>query len=113
MATALLARKQTPMDHLRPLPMPNPLDASGVVTWVHLGDLHMKDEDAPNAADLRSIVADLNRDFGDGLAFVYLPGDNADDGSAASYAIVRKALEELVVPWFAIVGDHRRPRAVV
>ncbi len=66
----------------------------------------MMGEDGQNFTDLQAVVADLNRDFAPSLAFVFLPGDNADDGSVASYTAVRKALESLTLPWFAIVGDH-------
>lgn len=66
----------------------------------------MKGEDGQNFADLQAIVQELDRDAGPSLSFVYLPGDNADDGSVASYGTVRKALDRLSVPWIAIVGDH-------
>ena len=42
----------------------------------------------------------------DSISFVYLPGDNADHGSAEEYELVREAMDRLVVPWYAIVGDH-------
>ncbi len=85
---------------------PTPRDASGVVSWIHVGDLHMLGDDGQNSADLNAIIDEVNRDFANGLSFVFLPGDNADDRSVRSHQTVRKTLNRLNVPWCAIVGDH-------
>ena len=46
------------------------------------------------------------RAMGEEVSSAFLPGDTADDGSRAAYAVVRGELDRLNVPWCAIVGDH-------
>jgi Icc protein len=47
------------------------------------------------------------------IDFVYLPGDNADDGTPEQFRIVRDVLSRLVAPWQAIPGDHDfKPRSL-
>ena len=81
-------------------------DAAGVVSWVHLGDLHMTKAGEQNHLDLAEIVNEVNQAFSDSVSFVFLPGDVADDGSRSAYAVVRGELDRLKVPWCAIIGDH-------
>ena len=81
-------------------------DAAGVLTWIHIGDLHMTDAGEQNHLDLVTIIAEINAAFANSVAFVYIPGDVADQGSAAQYTVVRNALDALTVPWCSIVGDH-------
>jgi len=78
---------------------PQSPDAAGVISWIHLGDLHMTKPDEQNHLDLAEIVDEVNRAFCGSVSFVFLPGDVADDGSRAAY-------DRLNVPWCAIVGDH-------
>lgn len=85
---------------------PNSPDVAGVVSWVHLGDLHMTKAGEQNHLDLADIVNEVNQAFIDSVSFVFLPGDVADDGSRAAYAVVRGELDRLKVPWCAIIGDH-------
>ncbi len=85
---------------------PNSPDAAGVVSWVHFGDLHMTKAGEQNHLDLAEITNEVNRAFADSVSFVFLPGDVADDGSRAAYAVVRGELDRLTVPWCAIIGDH-------
>ena len=85
---------------------PYPPDAAGVISWIHLGDLHMTKAGEQNHLDLGQIVDEINQTFADSISFVYLPGDVADDGSRAAYAVVRGELDRLNSPWCAIVGDH-------
>ncbi|MBB5345092.1 metallophosphoesterase family protein [Tunturibacter empetritectus] len=81
-------------------------DAAGVLSWIHIGDLHMTKAGEQNHLDLVSIVEEINRAFTGSLAFVYIPGDVADDGSVTEYRVVREALDRLQVPWCSIIGDH-------
>ena len=81
-------------------------DAAGVISWVHFGDLHMTKAGEQNQRDLAEIVNEVNRAFAGSVSFVFLPGDVADDGSRAAYAVVRGELDRLNVPWCAIIGDH-------
>jgi 3',5'-cyclic-AMP phosphodiesterase len=85
---------------------PHPADAAGVLSWVHFGDLHMTAAGEQNDLDLQAIVATVNRLFAGSVAFAFLPGDVADDGSREAYAVVRNALAPLSLPWCSIVGDH-------
>jgi 3',5'-cyclic-AMP phosphodiesterase len=85
---------------------PQSPDEAGVISWVHLGDLHMTEAGEQNHLDLAKIVNEVNRAFASSVSFVFLPGDVADDGSRAAYAVVRGELDRLNVPWCAIVGDH-------
>ncbi len=85
---------------------PNPPDAAGVISWVHLGDLHMRAAGEQNDLDLQAIVKEVNSAFEKSVSFVFLPGDNADHGDASTYKIIRRSLDALTVPWCAIVGDH-------
>ncbi len=86
--------------------LPQPPDAAGVISWVHVGDLHMTAAGEQNHRDLISLVEEVNRAFAASISFVYLPGDVADHGSAAEYGVVRAALDKLNAPWCCIVGDH-------
>src|ERR1019366_5105190 len=85
---------------------PAPPDSAGVVSWVHIGDLHMTRAGEQNYLDLDAIADEINEVFAGTVSFVYLPGDVADDGSRAAYGVVRGLLDRLQVPWCAIVGDH-------
>jgi predicted phosphodiesterase len=85
---------------------PQSPDEAGVISWVHLGDLHMTKAGEQNHLDLAEIVDEVNKAFAGSVSFVFLPGDVADDGSRAAYGVVRRELDRLNVPWCAIVGDH-------
>ncbi len=75
-----------------------------ILAFAHIGDLHITHADADNARDLDAIVAQLGQV--EGLDFVYLPGDNADNGTPAQYALVKAALAPLSLPVHVITGDH-------
>ena len=94
-----------PLAPKRPFQPKSP-DSAGVVSWVHVGDLHMTKAGEQNHLDLAKIVDEVNQAFAETVSFVYLPGDVADDGSRSAYAIVRSELDRLKVPWCAIIGDH-------
>lgn len=75
-----------------------------ILAFAHIGDLHLTDADSDNARDYCAIVDQLNAV--DGLDFVYLPGDNADNGTPDQYALVRAGLDRLRHPAHVITGDH-------
>ena len=85
---------------------PNSPDSAGVISWVHFGDLHMESVDGQNYQDLFALVLKVNQHFAQSASFAFFPGDNADEGSAAQYEVVRSVLDRLQLPWRAIVGDH-------
>ncbi len=80
--------------------------ASQVVSWVHIGDLHMVDTTLSNYTDLQTIVSDINSSMKDGINFAYLPGDNANDGTEAEYQLIHSVIQNLQVPLKAVPGDH-------
>jgi hypothetical protein len=94
------------MKGIQSMPEPRQPDASGVVSWAHIGDLHITARGEQNYQDLQKIVEDVNRMFVGSLNFVYLPGDQAEHGLPAEYELVRSALDRLEAPWFSILGDH-------
>ncbi len=85
---------------------PNRPDTAGVVSWIHLGDLHMTLAGEQNDLDLTAMIEDINAAFSDSISFVYLPGDVAEHGDSDAYRVVRQSLDRLQVPWCAIIGDH-------
>jgi Icc protein len=77
-----------------------------LLSWLHFGDLHIKGADEENYRDLRRIVA-LTKCLPSGsLDFAVLPGDNADDGTAEQFHLVRAAVAELRLPLHILTGDH-------
>ena len=76
------------------------------ITWLHIGDLHLKTKAAPNLRDLQQIVAAAAALPPGTLDFVLLPGDNADDGTPEQYRLVRSALSPLPLPLHVLPGDH-------
>jgi Icc protein len=81
--------------------------------FLQIGDLHITDAGLQNHLDLRRIVEEVNGNTGGKIDFVYLPGDNADDGTPEQFRIVRDELSHLTAPWHAIPGDHDfKPRSL-
>jgi 3',5'-cyclic-AMP phosphodiesterase len=81
--------------------------------FLQIGDLHITDAGLQNHLDLRRVVDEVNGNTASKIDFVYLPGDNADDGTAQQFRIVRNELSRLVAPWHAIPGDHDfKPRSL-
>ncbi len=78
----------------------------GVLSWLHIGDLHIAGAEEQNHRDLRRIVA-LANDLPQGsLDFAFLPGDNADDGTTEQFGLVRDAVAGLGLPLHILPGDH-------
>jgi hypothetical protein len=48
----------------------------------------------------------MNAHLAGQIDFCVLPGDNADDGAAAQYALIRRELADFVIPVHVIPGDH-------
>lgn len=82
----------------------------GVFAFAHIGDLHLERPGDPNALDLQAILAEVAGLHRHGLLdFAYLPGDLAEDGWAAQYRILIKALAaHPKLPIRLIAGDHDR-----
>lgn len=84
--------------------------ARGPFVFAHIGDLHLEQPQAPNAADLRTCLSELAGLHAQGLVdFAYLPGDLAENGRQAEYAILEQALKaHPKLPVRLIAGDHDR-----
>jgi Icc protein len=81
--------------------------------FLQIGDLHITDAGLQNHLDLRRIVEEVNGNTGGKIDFIYLPGDNADDGTPEQFRIVGDELSRLTAPWHAIPGDHDfKPRSL-
>ena len=61
---------------IRPF-QPRSADAAGVISWVHLGDLHMTRAGEQNHLDLAEIVNEVNRAFAGSGSFVFPPTTDA------------------------------------
>ena len=79
---------------------------TGILSWLHIGDLHIDKPDGQNLSDLRWIVALANDLPPNSFDFVLLPGDNAENGTAAQFKLVRDALAPLRLPLHILPGDH-------
>lgn len=79
---------------------------NGMLTWLHIGDLHVTNDAGQNLHDLRRIVALANTLSPGLLDFAVLPGDNADDGTEEQFRLVRKAVAPLRLPLHVLPGDH-------
>ncbi len=84
-----------------------------VLSWLHIGDLHVTREAEQNYLDLKRIV-DLAKGLPAGsVDFALLPGDNADDGTPEQFRLVRDAVAPLPLPLHILPGDHDfKPRAL-
>ncbi|MCJ2048198.1 metallophosphoesterase family protein [Methylobacterium sp. J-070] len=81
-----------------------------VFAFAHIGDLHLECAGDRNAEDLRAILHEVDGLHRRGLLdFAYLPGDLAEDGLPAQYAILTEALAaHPELPVRLIPGDHDR-----
>jgi Icc protein len=83
-----------------------------LLRFIQIGDLHITGA-GQNHSDLRRIVDEVNHNAAGKVDFVYLPGDNADDGTPEQFRVVHDELSRLVPPWHAIPGDHDfKPRSL-
>ena len=74
--------------------------------YAHIGDLHITKAKEQNYIDLLSIIAQIETQCSNQLDFVFLPGDNADNGLPEQYKLVETALKMLSIPVYIIPGDH-------
>ncbi|WP_345817220.1 metallophosphoesterase (plasmid) [Paraburkholderia sp. PREW-6R] len=78
-----------------------------MLSWVHFGDLHASSEDNyESLAHLRAMVRLVNRRLADRVNFVFLPGDNANNGMPEQFQRISGALSDLKLPFHVIPGDH-------
>ena len=66
-------------------------EGDDVLSWLHIGDLHITLATERNYRDLQRIV-DLARGLPEGsVDFAVLPGDNADDGTPEQFRLPEAA----------------------
>jgi 3',5'-cyclic-AMP phosphodiesterase len=79
---------------------------NAIMTWLHIGDLHTVSAEEENYTNLCRIVQ-LIKDLSErSIDFIFLPGDNADDGTAEQFALVHEAVSSLTQPIHILPGDH-------
>ncbi len=83
-----------------------PASSNGVLSWLHIGDLHLTAAGDENHRDLNRIVALANALPPGSLDFALLPGDDAEDGTAEQYQLVRASVAPLQLPLHILPGDH-------
>ena len=79
---------------------------NAVLSWLHVGDLHIARAGEQNHQDLRRIVGLAKMLPPGSLDFAVLPGDNADDGTPEQFGLVRDAVASLGLPLHILAGDH-------
>ena len=84
----------------------NMVDTQQVLSWMHIGDLHLTEADQPNYRDLQKLLAEADANLAQAIDFVVLPGDNAEDGTEAQFLLVRDVIETLKIPLHILPGDH-------
>ena len=78
-----------------------------MLSWLHFGDLHVsQDDNFSSLHDLEKLIADANQNLADQVDFAFLPGDNANNGTADQYRRIRQAVSRLDIPLHVIPGDH-------
>ena len=77
------------------------------LSWVHFGDLHVDAADGYQGSErFAALTAIARRHLRDGVDFAFLPGDNANHGTADQYRRIGEAMAGLDLPWHVIAGDH-------
>ncbi|RVU17850.1 metallophosphoesterase family protein [Methylobacterium oryzihabitans] len=92
----------------------NPPGEGDPFVLLHVGDLHLTTPEAASARDLDAILARIAGLPRAAFDFAYLPGDIAEDGTQAQYAILRAALARHPdLPVRLIPGDHDRQHGTI
>jgi Icc protein len=79
---------------------------NSVLTWFHIGDLHLTRAGEQNHADFKTLASLASALPAGSVDFVFLAGDNADDGKPEQYEVVREILAPLTLPLHVLPGDH-------
>ncbi len=77
-----------------------------VLSWLHIGDLHLTEAGEANHRDLARVVALAERLPPGSVDFTLLPGDTAEDGAAPQFRLARDAVAPLRLPLHVLTGDH-------
>jgi 3',5'-cyclic-AMP phosphodiesterase len=77
-----------------------------VLSWLHIGDLHITTAGEENYRDLMRIINLVGYLPARSLDFALLPGDNADDGTEEQFELLRDVIAPLTLPIHVLSGDH-------
>ena len=77
-----------------------------MLSWLHIGDLHLTEAGCESHRDLQRIVTLAGGLPPGSLDFALLPGDNADNGTPEQFRLVRDAVAGLALPLHILPGDH-------
>ena len=77
-----------------------------MLTWLHIGDLHLTEAHEQNYRDFQRLVAAIDDLHPGDIDFAILPGDNADDGTREQFQLVWEAIARLRLPLHILPGDH-------
>lgn len=78
----------------------------GVVSWAHIGDLHITTPEEKGYTDFQILVKQANQYLAGSVNFVFLPGDNANEGDEQEYQLIKRVTDRLQIPLVAVPGDH-------
>lgn len=81
-------------------------NSPGVVSWAHIGDLHITTASEPGYGNFQTLVKQANEYLAGSVNFVFLPGDNANEGAEEEYQLIKRVTDQLHIPLFAVPGDH-------
>lgn len=79
---------------------------TGSIAWLHVGDLHADAADGWLGVERLGAIVSGIAEHGVAADFLFLPGDNANHGTAEQYSRIVDALAPLDLPWRVIPGDH-------
>jgi Icc protein len=82
------------------------LDETGILSWLHFGDLHITEQHEENYRDFLALIDHADAHIADSVNFAVLPGDNAEKATEEQYRLVRRAVDKLGIALFIISGDH-------
>jgi hypothetical protein len=57
------------------------LDETGILSWLHFGDLHITEQHEENYRDFLVLIDHTNTHIAGAVDFAVLPGDNAEKGT--------------------------------
>ncbi len=89
-----------------PLAQPGLPEVDRLLAFAHIGDPHLTDAKQRNFIDYMAIIAQIEMECAAMIDFVVLPGDIADNGLPAQYALAATALKMMSLPVHVIPGDH-------
>lgn len=80
------------------------VSATGTFRFALLTDIHINLNTPQATSDLRNAVASINQT--EGIDFVLVTGDIADNGDGAAMRIAKEELDKLVRPYYIVMGNH-------